>query len=326
MRGTLLGLAAVVSMASSAIAQTYLVVIGGIGGESKYAESFQALGAALVEGASEQRGIARERVIYLAERDDAPRADERSTKANIEEALRRVANQAEADARVFIVLIGHGSAVGGEPRFQIPGPDITAQEFADLLSLFPTQSIVFANLSSASGDFIAILSGERRTIITATKSGYERNESIFAEHFIAALTETGADTDKDDRVSILEAFEYARLEVQRTYEQDNRLQTEHAMLDDNGDGKGSPEPGRDTADGSVAMRLFLVDLSAVAEVADSELAALLREQQALEEEWALLRARKDDMVVTEYEAELERVLLEMARVGHAIRQRQERLP
>ncbi len=235
----------------------------------------------------------------------------------------RFADVAETNARVFVVLIGHGSAVGGEPRFQIPGPDMTAQDFAALLAQFPSQQIVFVNLSSASGGFIPVLSGERRTIITATKSGYERNETVFPGYFVRALAGEGADVDKDERVSLLEAFDFARLEVARDYERDNRLQTEHALLDDNGDGRGSVQPRADGADGSVAVRLFLRDPSSVAaDASDPELNALLVRRQQLEEELTLLRARKDSLASDVYQRGLERVLLEIARTGRAIRERE----
>lgn len=309
--------------ATIASAQTYLLVVSGIGGEEKYRIAFQEWSSTLVSAAEQLHGLPVEHITYLAESESLPGVTARSTKAGIEAALMRFADVAETDARVFVVLIGHGSAVGGESRFQIPGPDMTAPDFAALLSLFPSQQIVFVNLSSASGGFIPVLSGERRTIITATKSGHERNETVFPGYFVRALAGEGADVDKDERVSLLEAFDFARLEVARDYERDNRIQTEHALLDDNGDGRGSVQPGTDGADGSVAARLFLRDpSSAAASASDPELNALLVRRQQLEEELTVLRARKDSLASDIYQRELERVLLEIARTGRAIRERE----
>jgi hypothetical protein len=246
-----------------------------------------------------------------------------ATKAEIEQAIRHVAGSAEPDARVFIVLFGHGSAVGGEARFNIPGPDLTANDFATLLARFGTQEVVFANLTSASGDFVAALAGPRRTVITATKSGFERNESRFAGHFVEALAGTSADLDKDDRVSVREAFVYARREVEREYERDRQLLTEHALLDDDGDGQGTGAPAAERGDGTRAATLFLDDRALAAEqgVADPELARLYRERRELEQQLARLRAAKSGIDASTYETELERLLLQLARVGQAIREK-----
>jgi hypothetical protein len=306
-------------------AQTYLVVVSGLGGEARYRMAFQEWGSTLVATARDRFAIPAERIVYLTESPELDSAaSAKSTKVNIEASLDRLAMEVEPDALVVIVLIGHGSAVAGASRINLPGPDMTAEDFAALLARFPSQQIVFANLSSASGEFVSVLSGERRVIVTATKSGLERHESIFAGHFVDAFAAEGADTDKNERVSLLEAFEYARLEVGRVYESDNRLLTEHALLDDNGDGEGSAEPSPDSADGSMAAQIFLESAtSRVADtVADPELAALYETRRDLEGAVAALRARRSQMSVEEYEQELERILLELARTNRQIRERE----
>ena len=141
------------------------------------------------------------------------------------------------------------------------------------------------------------------------------------------LSGEGADADKDERVSLLEAFSYARLEVERLYSRDNRLLTEHALLDDDGDGEGSMEPGLDAGDGRLASRFFLAaERPAVTEQAagDPELAALLEQKRSLENAVADLSARKDDMDPGAYETELEALLLELAYTNRAIRERGDR--
>ena len=137
------------------------------------------------------------------------------------------------------------------------------------------------------------------------------------------MTGDDADIDQDERLSLSEAFLYARREVERVYRQDNRLQTEHAMLDDNGDGEGTGELSDTTLDGRSARMMFFTDQEAViAAVDDPDLARLLNQQQALEEDLATLRARKNEMAPDAYQSDLERILLEIARVGHAIRERE----
>ncbi len=325
MRIALVLLAAVLpqtALPTTGAAQTYLVVVTGLGGEPRYQAAFREWGGTLVATARERFGLPDEHIVFLTESPQSDPLDgSRSTKENVEAALQRFASQAEPDALVVVVLIGHGSSVGGAARINLPGPDMSAEDFAALLARFPSQTIVFANLASASGDFLPLLAGERRVIITATKSGLERNETIFAGHFVQAFAAEGADTDKNARVSLLEAFDYARQEVARTYESENRLLTEHALLDDDGDGEGGGEN-----DGLFASRVFLdADAGRAQEMtADPELAALYRQRRDLETQVAALRARREEMAQDAYEAELERLLLELARTSRAIREREGR--
>jgi hypothetical protein len=146
---------------------------------------------------------------------------------------------------------------------------------------------------------------------------------------VDAFTGNGADADKDQRVSLLEAFEYARREVQRFYEQDRRLLTEHAVLDDNGDGVGSSDPSPDAGDGAVARTLFLgtggEETSAAAprgREADPRLAALRQERRDVERTLEALKARKERTPRGQYEEELERLLVELALKDEAIRERE----
>ena len=311
------------NIVTTANAQSYMVVVHGIGGEPKFNDRFTALSASLIDAATTRYHVVPTRITYLAASDTISGASARSTKTNIERTFSELGATIESDARLIVVLIGHGSAVSGSPMFQISGPDISAQDFATLLVPFATQEVVFVVLASASGGFIPVLSGPRRTIVTATKSDHERNETIFPVHFVAAVAGDVADIDQDERLSLAEAFQYAQREVARVYQQENRLQTEHALLDDNGDGEGTGEISDTTSDGVSARRIFFTDQEAViAAVDDPELVRLMERRQTLEEGLATLRARKDDMEPAAYESELERLLLEIARVGRAIRERE----
>jgi hypothetical protein len=181
--------------------------------------------------------------------------------------------------------------------------------------------------ASSSGDFVPALSAPGRVIITATKSGFERNESIFGGHFVAALAGDGADADKDGRVSLLEAFTYATREVRRVYEQENRLLTEHALLDDDGDRSGSAEPGARGGDGGLARSFFLTGAaSAAAASNDPRAAALRKEKEELEAKVEALKGRKEAMDAKAYEAELERLLVDLAAATRALRALEGRSP
>jgi hypothetical protein len=194
-----------------------------------------------------------------------------------------------------------------------------------VLAPLTAQTVALVNTASASGGFIAELSGRNRVVATATKSGMERNETRFATYFVQAYATDVADADKDGRVSVLEAFDYARREVARAYEQENHLLTEHAMLDDNADRTGTAAPGSRSGDGGLARRVFLGgtagSVAAVARGAasDPRVAALEQEKDVLEAKIDSLRRRKASMDSTAYEHTLEQLLLQLAQKNRAIR-------
>ena len=159
-------------------------------------------------------------------------------------------------------------------------------------------------------------------IVTATKSGFERNETLFADHFVGAYAKDGADTDKDGRVSILEAFVYARREVQREYETTNRLQTEHAMLDDDGDGAGRADPGARGPDGMVANRFFLQPTASVSAEASRRIRRSRNcwpRSRASQAQLDTLRLAKGVMPEAEYDRKLEDLLIKISENASALR-------
>ena len=121
----------------------------------------------------------------------------------------------------------------------------------------PARNVVFVNTSSSSGPFVEALSAQGRTIITATRSGAEQFTTLFGGYFVEAFSSDMADADKNGRISMLEAFQYAKAEVARAYEREGLLATEHAMLDDNGDKNGSQTPAATGADGKLAAAMSL---------------------------------------------------------------------
>lgn len=309
--------------ASHADAQaTHILVITGLGGDPAHSETFGGWADRFIDAAVERHGVPAESVVYLAANPDGDaRAHGRSTSENVRRAVADVSARAEPGDYVFILLIGHGSYAGGESRFNLPGPDLSATDFALLLDQLSEQKVAFINVSSASGGFVAALSGKDRTIITATKTGMERNDAFFGGYFVDAFAQEGADLDKDERVSLLEAFQFARQEVARAYEQDNRLLTEHAMLDDNGDGKGSGDPGLGQSDGALAQTMFLASASAAAERStdDPVLQRLYEERAALQRRIDELRALRDQMDPERYEMQLEDLLVDLALKNREIR-------
>jgi hypothetical protein len=305
-------------------AQTHVIIVTGASGEPKYAASFHAAGSALVDALVTKHGLMPDDVTYLAEDParDTARIDGKSSKGEVARALAGVSSRARAGDRVLLVLIGHGSHAGSDSRFNLPGPDLTAAELGVMLDPLRAMQVAVVNAASASGDFLPALSAKNRVVITATKSSYERNEALFPRFFVAAFTTPGADTDKDERVSLLEAFVYAKREVARAYETDTRLPTEHAMLDDDGDRRGSPEPDPRAGDGSLARRFIVGGARPASSVAATApgAGALAARKTELEAQVDSLRRRKESMAAEAYERELERLLVELARVSQAIRE------
>jgi len=304
---------------------THLLIVSGLGGEPQYSEQFRHLGLSLVDVARKKYAMADSDVVYLAE-DGAkdPRIAGVSTKVNVEAALARFARRVRPGEQLVVILIGHGSGSEEESKISLPGPDMSAKDFARDLAPFSAEQIGFVDLTSASGDMLAALSGPNRVIITATKSSFERNESVFAKYFVAAFTSDGADIDKDGRVSLLEAYHYAVAETKRYYDDQGRLQTEHAQLDDDGDKKGTADPDVRVAsggDGAVARRIFLGGgvYATMAGANDPRLAALYKDRFAIEGRIEELKKRKATLGADEYDNALENLLVELAMKSKAIR-------
>jgi len=300
---------------AGAPAQSWLIVVTGLAGTPRHAAQFDEQASQLVSAARSRLGLSDERIVRLGENTQPP-----ATSEGIVRVLSVVAGQARPGDVVAVVLIGHGSALGGPPRFNLRGPDLTAAQLAGALSAFRAQEVVVVNTASASGPWIEALAGPRRTVITATRSAGERDETTFARHFAAAFNSPDSDTDKDGRMSVLEAFEYARLAVTRHYESLRRLRTEHPLLDDDGDGRGALAPGA-TGDGRRAAALFLDSPAAVAG-SDSGLAALLAMRDSLQRRLGELQSRGPGADSASYARELEQLLLQIARNGSEIRARQ----
>jgi hypothetical protein len=303
---------------------SHLIVIAGVGGEARARDAFHEQATALATAAEKQMGLSAESVWCLTEKPERAPAviDARSDREGVERAFTAVAERSRPGDLVLLVLIGHGSHRSGEDRFNLPGPDMTPADFGRLLDRLPGRRLALVNTASASGGWVAALAAEGRVIVTATKSGMERNQTVFGRFFVQALTGEGADVDKDGRVSLLEAFDYARREVARFYEQEGRLQTEHAVLEDDGDGKGEAEPEPGSGDGRLARRAFLAPAGGAGRGEagdDPALAALLAERTALEADLESLKGRRDAMPAADYDAELEDLLVALALKSEAIR-------
>jgi hypothetical protein len=220
----------------------------------------------------------------------------------------------------WLVLVGHGTWDGKQARFNLRGPDVSAQDLAGWLRPLQRPSIII-NAASASAPFLAALAASNRIVITATRSGDEINYARFGEHLTRALADPGSDLDKDGQTSLLEAFLSASARVAEFYKTEGRLATEHALLDDNGDGLGTPadwfrgvravkKPKEGKVDGIRAHQVHLVPSPA-----ERGLPPEIRARRdALEARLAELRETKKELAEDDYYRQLESILLELARL------------
>jgi hypothetical protein len=324
-----LATASAVPLATAEAQQTHLLVITGLGGDSEYTQQFHEWATTLIDAARTRYEVPSEGITYLGEKPElAPDViADRSTRENVEAAIQAIADRASSGDHVVIVFFGHGSFTDAA-RINLPRRDLSAEQVASLLDKLSGQQVTFVNTASASGPFVEKLSGSGRTVMTATKTGGERNASVFGGYFVEAFSngEEEADQNRDRRVSMLEAFTYARARVVQSYETEGLLTTEHALLDDNGDGQGTEEPdplSGDAADGLVARTLFFTSGAGrrtdTAFPDDPELQALYQERQALEARVDDLRRIRGGSDPDQYQAELETLMIELALKSREIR-------
>lgn len=228
------------------------------------------------------------------------------------------------ERETWIVLIGHGTFQRDVAKFNLRGPDISAKEFAEWLKPFGKPLIVI-NCASSSSPFINRLSGKNRTIVAATKSGNESNFARFGDYLSAAVGDIAADLDHDDEVSLLEAFLSASGQVEQFYESDNRLATEHALIDDNGDALGtSANFFRGARAIKSAKKGASLDGRGLARtgIFRSEKALVLNSDQLqqrneIEKKIDVLRDQKSKLNVDEYYSRLEPLVLQLAELYEA---------
>lgn len=225
---------------------------------------------------------------------------------------------------LWLVLIGHGTFDGQTARFNLRGPDVSAAELAEWLRPIE-RPLAIVNCASASGPFINALSGKDRVVVTATKSGFEHNFARFGDYLSAAIADPAADLDKDEQTSLLEAFLRASARTQEFYAEDARLATEHALLDDNGDGLGTPgdwfhgvRAVKVAKEGATADGLRAGQLTFLRSTRERQLPAEARARRdELERQIAELRERKAGQDEEAYYGQLEKLLVELARIYEA---------
>lgn len=318
-RGLFAGLTALLLClvaADGAAAERYAVIVTGASGGPQYAEKYDRWRAAIAAVLSEKHGYPPDHVVMLGE--TAADHVQVATRENVRAALAALRSRSTPADTVLVMLIGHGASVDGETaKFNLVGPDLSAEEWTALIKPLPSR-VVFVNTASGSFPYLELMAGRNRIVVTANDSAAQQFETVMPEFFIDALGNDEADTDKNGKLSIWEAFSFASDGVKRWFEEKGQLPTERPLLDDTGAGTGR-EAGVAGADGFVAQVTYLRADPPIADTGDVEIDTMRRRRQALETELDSLRVRKETMATEQYEDALEKLLLELARIDRRLR-------
>ncbi len=291
-------------------ATTFYVTVSGLGGEPEYETRFAGLATEahkLVSGTPEAKAF-----LHVGQQ---------ATKARIRESFAQIANDAGPDDNLVVFLVGHGTFDGIDYKINLPGADLSGVELAGLLDRVKAKKQLVVNTTSASGAAIAALQKPNRVIISATKSGTERNATVFARFWVEALRDPGADSDKNDTVTALEAYRYADQKTTQHYERSKRIATEHAVLEDTGQGEAVRNPSSENGHGLVAARTPLLRLGAAQKAAaDPAKQKLLAQREEVEQRIDQLKYKKAGMPSAEYRKQLQGLLVELAKVQKEIDQ------
>jgi hypothetical protein len=288
-------------------AAMYYVTVAGLGGEPDYEQRFTAAAKDLDKVFRVAGNTAHVFTLTGAQ----------ATASQLKDTLNAIAREAKADDDFVLILIGHGSFDGVEYKFNLVGPDLTAGEIAAMCDRIPARRQLVVDTTSASGGAIQALERPGRAVISATKSGTEKNATVFARYWVEALQDPAADTDKSDSISAMEAFTYATKKTAAFYDSQKRLATEHAVFDDAGHG----EPVREAGNGQGALMssFALLRLGASQQAAnDPAKRALLAQKEELEQKIDTLKYQKAAMDPADYKKQLTAALLELAKVQEGL--------
>src|SRR5579864_1747893 len=285
-------------------AAPYYVTVAGLGGEPDYEQRFTALAKDLDKLF---KAAASDAHVYTLTGAD-------STKAHLTDTLAQIAHEAKPEDEFTLVLIGHGSYDGEEYKFNLPGPDISAEDLAILCDRILAKRQLIVNTTSASGGSIGALQKAGRIVIAATKTGTEKNATVFARYWVDALRDASADTDKNETISALEAFVYADRKTAAFYESEKRLATEHPVFEDTGKKEAVRAASTESGEGQLAASFVVLRLGAAQKAAnDPAKRALLEKKEELERKIDLLKYQKAAMSADDYKKQLSDALLELAK-------------
>jgi hypothetical protein len=264
----------------------YRVIVAGLGGEADYDTRFQ------LHAAESQKLLGGECESLIGAR---------ATKANLKSALEKL-NKSTAEDTLTLLLIGHGTFDGLAYKFNLVGPDVSAEELRAMLDPISARQLVVL-ASSSSGAAVEALRHENRAVITATKTGTEKNAVVFARYWVEALRDGSADTDKNEILTAAEAFQFAKKRTANFYETQKRIATEHPTLET----------------GGIASRFAVLRMGAAQKASnDPAKRALLQKKDELETAIDKLKLEKAAMPIDAYKKRLTELLTELAQTQEEI--------
>lgn len=236
-----------------------------------------------------------------------------ATRDALKQTLVKLAGEMKPEDQFALFLIGHGTFDGADYKFNLPGPDVSAGELAAMLDRLPSTHQLVVNMTSCSGASSAPLTRKDRIVITATKSGTEKNATVFPRFWIDALRDPAADTDKDGALSTLELYRYTAQKTAAYFETQKLLATEHPTLTDTG-AAGTRDPGAQNGQGLLAARfLILQSGEGTAKNVAPGKRKLVSKKEELEARIDKLKYQKAAMTPEEYKQQLTALLLDLAR-------------
>lgn len=298
-------LAAGLLLAGQAYADTFFVTIAGLGGEPAYETRFDGEAADLDKiFKASGTGVH----VYTLSGANA-------TKAKLLSTLQQVAAAAKAQDDFVLILIGHGAFDGVEYKFDLVGPDISAEQLAEACNRIASKRQLIVNTTSASGGSVSALQRPGRAVIAATKSGTEKNATVFARYWVEALQDPASDLDKSEAISAGEAFQYADRKTAEFYSSQKRLATEHAVFEDIGRGDPVRTASTDNGEGRLLNTFTLIRLGNSKTAAlDPAKHDLLSKKEDLQREIDILEYQKAAIPPADYKKQLTDLLLSLARV------------
>jgi hypothetical protein len=296
-------LSSLLLVALPARAGIYYVTVAGLGGEPDYEQEFTQLASDL------------DKLLKSTGPDAHVYTLTDATRAQLAQTFSQVAAQAKPDDDFVLILIGHGTFDGYQYKFNLVGPDITAQDLAKLCDQIRSKRQLIVNTTEASGGSIVALQRRGRAVIAATKDGNEKNATVFARYFVQALHDPEADLDKNNAISAMEAFDYAQRHTADFYDSQKRLATEHAVFEDTGENEPVRAASTDAGEGLFLSNFTLIRIGAEQKAyRDPAKRALLAQKEDLERTIDTLKYHKAAMSQDEYKAQLTQALLDLAKV------------
>jgi len=293
--GRLCAAAAMLALGVTARAATTVVVVEGLPGNAQFADEFAAQTTGIETAVRTLRPQPELRVFRGAE----------ATREALLAWLGALAERRDRPDPLFVYLVGHGSFDEHEYKFNLPGPDVTDADLKGALDALGEGRVVLVNTSSASGAAHEQWQHEARIVVTATRSGVERHATRFGGYFVSALSAPGADTDKNNRVTVQEAFDFASRAVTEYFDSEGRLATEHARI---------------SGAGADRVALARLDVARDPGTADPALTRLVEERDSLSGRVDALRMARDELTPEQYQEELLELMLRLAEVEERIEQ------